>query len=1371
MKSSIKLLLILLVWCISFSTNAQCPTSLSDYTYLGELGDNKYFISNTSTNWSTAESNAEANSGYLVSITSQEENDFILDKIDEIVFIGYNDGNSEGNFEWDSGEPLGFNKFADINSSNRDFGKMNFWNGNWGLDGPNVNRKYIVEIPCGGGTQSNLTLNCPDDVTIQVPSGSNTGVAVWDAPTTDTDCSINDFVTITQTDGPDIGTALLPGTYTVSYSATDACATNVNCSFLITVEDNNGGGGDCPNSIQGFTLIGELGDSKYFLSNDNAKPEDAQTVAASNGGYLAVISSEEENEFLQQNIDIMTYIGLNDVASEGNLEWVNGESVNYNNINPCGFCEENSENQDYVIMAPWNGTWSFSSQFNARPYVIEIPCSGGVDECSFVTIFSTSDAGSTLPIASISENISNSTYDLFTGDVDNTIGGEVVKYPINTSDGQLQNPVSITRAGSVDETEYSTYWDLESNILYLTKIVSSDLILLLARDNQTNNLFSQNIDISDINFGETINIKVVNNEIILVGNSGTSQNLPVIKTDIIGNLIWKKEIVHNIPDNVSIDILGASNAGGFYLFYDFFGNTVFKFSDAGDLEWDANVNENPISGEFTFRIGEGGDQRFYMKRINTNSYLAAFDVNTGALVWDFRAEEVAAANEGPNATVIGTVITEALPTLDGGVILFYDYDVLQPVGPPNTVKKLERYDADGNLVWSRNPQLPFLLGRTKLAASDGGFIFSDPVNFNSDDWRIVRMTSEGFFEPDCDDVVIDDECFNTAFSTAAAGPVKIRKFLENTSNSTYEVFSKETNNFLERETNKYAIDAITGELESTTTITRLGSADESDFETYWDTESNILYGVKDISADLITLWAKDSQGDFIFSKNIDVSDLEFVFPYVRVVHNELILTASSTTSNTFPIIKTDINGNLIWKKEIPSNVQTGIGIFVFSESKDGGFYLFHQFGGAIAFKLSAAGDLEWTGDLTTPDPSEFLIILGESGDGQRFYIKRLSFGLERRAYLAAFDVNTGNISWDYNGGESDAGGVAFGSTIYQVIPANDGGAAVFYQYNLSSDPNEIIYRHKRFDGEGNVIWERDTPEGIPAQIGENKLAGSDGGFVVAGESFNEPDTWRVVRMTEDGYFAPDCGNTGGGNCATFIPGPIAGFTYKANVGTKYYYLSDDVARPTDAQANCVSNGGNLASVTSQEIADALTAETNGFVYIGMHDEDTEGTLEWRSGTNVNFTNFDDCSICESNSESRDYVVMQGWNGKWSWNGFFNNRRYWLEIDCNNFNANNLNSLIALPVEVEKEHLDFQNIVPNPASNHIFVQIKSKTAMAIDIEIYDARGMLLKSQPAELFDGINAVEIDIADLPGGFYLVKIPQMKGQFTTKRFVKVRE
>jgi len=131
---------------------------------------------------------------------------------------------------------------------------------------------------------------------------------------------------------------------------------------------------NCPDDLNGFVSLGEFNGSKYFLSEGTSGAPDAQSVAEANGGYLAVINSQDENDFIQQNISEMVYIGLNDFDSEGDLVWVNGDPLDFNNINPCGFCNENADDQDFLIIQPWDGAWSFSNIYNQRKYLIEVPC-------------------------------------------------------------------------------------------------------------------------------------------------------------------------------------------------------------------------------------------------------------------------------------------------------------------------------------------------------------------------------------------------------------------------------------------------------------------------------------------------------------------------------------------------------------------------------------------------------------------------------------------------------------------------------------------------------------------------------------------------------------------------------------------------------------------------------------------------------------------------------------------------------------------------------------------------------------------------------------------------------------------------------------
>ncbi|MCD8107933.1 MAG: tetratricopeptide repeat protein [Oscillospiraceae bacterium] len=91
--------------------------------------------------------------------------------------------------------------------------------------------------------------------------------------------------------------------------------------------------------------------------------EEAKTYCESLNGYLATITSEEENSFLFNYIVLCgynsAYIGLTDEEEEGTWVWTNGESVTYTNWHSN---EPNSENtrEDYAMFyyKYTDGTWN-----------------------------------------------------------------------------------------------------------------------------------------------------------------------------------------------------------------------------------------------------------------------------------------------------------------------------------------------------------------------------------------------------------------------------------------------------------------------------------------------------------------------------------------------------------------------------------------------------------------------------------------------------------------------------------------------------------------------------------------------------------------------------------------------------------------------------------------------------------------------------------------------------------------------------------------------------------------------------------------------------------------------------------------------------
>ena len=76
----------------------------------------------TVTDWSAAQEYCEAKGGYLSTITSQEENDFLYNYIHqcgyESAYFGLTDEGSEGTWSWCNGEPLSYVNWADGEPNN-----------------------------------------------------------------------------------------------------------------------------------------------------------------------------------------------------------------------------------------------------------------------------------------------------------------------------------------------------------------------------------------------------------------------------------------------------------------------------------------------------------------------------------------------------------------------------------------------------------------------------------------------------------------------------------------------------------------------------------------------------------------------------------------------------------------------------------------------------------------------------------------------------------------------------------------------------------------------------------------------------------------------------------------------------------------------------------------------------------------------------------------------------------------------------------------------------------------------------------------------------------------------------------------------------
>ena len=131
-----------------------------------------------------------------------------------------------------------------------------------------------------------------------------------------------------------------------------------------------------PSSILGpgsFTSIGTYNGHTYYRSNSKANWADAKTICENAGGYLAVITTAGENNFIHTNLGINSHvwIGVSDEATEATHVWVTGETFSYTNWQSGQ--PNNVTTQDHGGMYYNTGTWWDDYGHISYYYILEIP--------------------------------------------------------------------------------------------------------------------------------------------------------------------------------------------------------------------------------------------------------------------------------------------------------------------------------------------------------------------------------------------------------------------------------------------------------------------------------------------------------------------------------------------------------------------------------------------------------------------------------------------------------------------------------------------------------------------------------------------------------------------------------------------------------------------------------------------------------------------------------------------------------------------------------------------------------------------------------------------------------------------------------------
>jgi hypothetical protein len=337
--------------------SGQLAGAISGLTLLGAFESHAYYRANSQyASYNTASNAAAAHGGYLASITSAAEQNWLFSNGGWQAgdHLGASDQNSEGTWVWDSGEPFSYTNWSpgepnNGNGSNQDYMQI-YNNGLWDDVGfnHNANVRVLMEIPC----DINLSNLLPGSYEIQVSDFNGRedtyafeigpGVSIFNSSVYNTSCpGGDDGQVVVNVEG-----GVPPYTY----------------------EWSTGQSGSLPQPIEGFDLLGEFGDKIYYLSNEGfSSYDEAAELADTYLGYIASVNSAAENNWLINTggWPAGVLVGGTDRDSEGTWTWDSGEPFSYSNWSG-GEPNDFGSGEDYLQIlngGAWNDIpWSPSRQ-------------------------------------------------------------------------------------------------------------------------------------------------------------------------------------------------------------------------------------------------------------------------------------------------------------------------------------------------------------------------------------------------------------------------------------------------------------------------------------------------------------------------------------------------------------------------------------------------------------------------------------------------------------------------------------------------------------------------------------------------------------------------------------------------------------------------------------------------------------------------------------------------------------------------------------------------------------------------------------------------------------------------------------------------
>ncbi|MAF66354.1 MAG: hypothetical protein CMJ84_11945, partial [Planctomycetes bacterium] len=324
------------------TTSAEYYAEVSSQTYWVRSG-RRYELTPTAMTWTDAENHAVSRGGHLVAANDAAEWNWVWANFRPFTnnfWIGLNDVNTEGTFEWTSGEPVTFTNWTanqPDNGGNAEHFVHTFSSGQWN-DVGSGSRFGVIELDAAG---------TPD-----YTRGGPLAHYVLDMVVSDPVPPQITGVTRLQDGG---STSQLLASWNVSFSEKLASKTASSLQLQFGPFDTFGG-------------------HTYVVTPGTMSFTAAQSYAANLGGTLVAINDDAEQQFvasLALPLGGDLWIGLAGRAGDDTFVWDTDEQLLYTNWWP-GYPQAGTS--DAVVFRPNSNAWWYNTSAIANHRaVVEIP--------------------------------------------------------------------------------------------------------------------------------------------------------------------------------------------------------------------------------------------------------------------------------------------------------------------------------------------------------------------------------------------------------------------------------------------------------------------------------------------------------------------------------------------------------------------------------------------------------------------------------------------------------------------------------------------------------------------------------------------------------------------------------------------------------------------------------------------------------------------------------------------------------------------------------------------------------------------------------------------------------------------------------------